>query len=93
MEKGSWSGEASGHRKDGSPITVHISASLVRNEKGEPICLMDSFVDITQHKRMEEDLRIKDLAIASSIDGIGISDLEGNIIYVNDAALRMWGAE
>ncbi len=54
---------------------------------------MDSFVDITQHKRMEEDLRIKDLAIASSIDGIGISDLEGNIIYVNDAALRMWGAE
>jgi len=93
FEKGSWSGEASGYRKDGSPITVHISASLVRNEKGEPICLMDSFVDVTERKRMEEDLRIKDLAIASSIVGIGITDVEGNIIYVNDAAVKMWGAD
>jgi PAS domain S-box-containing protein len=93
IEKGSWSGEASGYRKDGSPITVHISASLVRNEKGEPICLMDSFVDITDRKRMEEELKIKDFAIASSIDGIGICDLEGKIIYVNNAALKMWRAE
>ncbi len=93
FEKGSWSGEASGYRKDGSPITVHISASLVRNEKGEPICLMDSFVDITDRKRMEEELKIKDFAITSSIVGIGITDLEGNIIYVNEASLKMWGAE
>jgi len=93
MEKGSWSGEASGTRKDGSPITVLLSASLVRNEQGEPVCIMDSFVDITERKRMEEDLRIKESAIASSIDGIGISDLEGRITYMNDAALKMWGAE
>lgn len=93
LEKGGWSGEISGRRKDGSLITVHLTASMVRNEKGEPICTMDSFVDITERKRMEEELRIKDLAIASSIDGIGITDLEGNIIYVNDAALKMWGAE
>ncbi|HOS97048.1 MAG TPA: PAS domain S-box protein [Deltaproteobacteria bacterium] len=93
MEKGGWSGEISGRRKDGSLITVHLTASMVKNEKGEPICTMDSFLDITERKRMEEELRIKDLAIASAITGIGITDLEGNIIYVNDAALRMWGAE
>ncbi len=93
MEKGGWSGEISGRRKDGSLITVHLTASLVKNERGEPICTMDSFLDITERKRMEEELRIKDLAIASSIDGIGITDLEGNVIYVNEAALRMWGAE
>ena len=92
IEKGSWSGEVSGFRKDGSPITVLLSASLVRNEKGEPICMMDSFVDITGRKKMEEELRIKENAIASSINGIGISDLEGRITYVNDAALKMWGA-
>ncbi|HVN72226.1 MAG TPA: PAS domain S-box protein, partial [Desulfomonilia bacterium] len=93
MAKGGWSGEVSGRRKDGSLITVHLTASMVRNEKGEPICTMDSFVDITERKRMEEELRIKEFAIASSIDGIGIGDLEGNIIYVNEAALKMWGAE
>jgi len=93
LEKGSWVGEVSGLRKDGSPITVHLSASLVRNEKGEPICMMDSFVDITDRRRIEEELKIKDLAIASSLDGIGIGDLAGTIIYVNDAALEMWGAQ
>ncbi len=92
VETGSWSGEVSGYRKDGSPITVHLTASLVRNEKGEPICMMDSFVDVTERKRMEEELRIRDLAVASSIDGIGLSDLEGNIFYMNEAALKMWGS-
>jgi len=70
---------------------VHLSASLVRNEKGEPIYMMDSFVDITDRKRMEEELRIKDFAISSSINGIAIGDLEGNITYVNNAFLNLWG--
>jgi len=93
MEKGSWSGEVSGFRKDGSPITVHLSISLVKNEKNEPICIMDSFVDITDRKNMEEELRVKDSAIASSINGIAIGDLEGNITYVNEAFVRLWGGK
>ncbi|MBN2282448.1 MAG: PAS domain-containing protein, partial [Deltaproteobacteria bacterium] len=63
------------------------------NERGEPVCMMDSFLDITERKRMEEELRIKDSAIASSINGIAIGDLEGNITYVNDAFLRLWGGK
>ena len=92
LENGSWEGEVSGRRKDGSPATVHLSANIVYNDKGEPICTMDSFIDITDRKKMEEELRIKEFAIASSVHGIGIGDLEGNITYVNDAALKMWGA-
>ena len=91
LEKGSWSGEVSGYKKDGSPITVLMTASLVRNEKGEPVCMMDSFVDITGRKLMEEELKIKDFAIASSINGIVIGDLAGNITYVNQAFLDLWG--
>ena len=91
LEKGQWSGEIMGRIMDGSPIAVHVSASLVRNEKGEPICMMDSFVDITGRKRMEEELKIKDFAIASSINGIVIGDLAGNITYVNQAFLDLWG--
>ncbi len=54
---------------------------------------MDSFLDITDRKRMEEELRIKDFAIASSINGIVIGDLEGNITYVNDSFMQLWGGK
>jgi PAS domain S-box-containing protein len=91
LEKGSWEGEIAGRRKDGTPIIVHLSANIVYNEKGEPICTMDSFIDITDRKKMEEELRIKDFAIASSIDPIMIGDLMGSITYVNEAFLRLWG--
>lgn len=92
LEKGSWEGEVEGVRKDGSPIFVHLSANMVYNEAGEPICTMDSFVDITDRKKMEAELRVKEFAIASSIQGIGLMDMAGNVTYVNDAALKMWGA-
>jgi PAS domain S-box-containing protein len=92
LEKGHWSGEIVGRRKDGSPITVHLSASLVRNEKGDPTNLMCSFIDISERKRIEEDHRIKESAIASSINGIAICDLAGYVTYINNATLSMWGS-
>jgi PAS domain S-box-containing protein len=47
--------------------------------------------DITERKRMEEELRIKDNAIASSITAIAIAESAGNMTYVNNAFLKMWG--
>ena len=47
--------------------------------------------DITDRKKTEESLRIKDSAIASSINAIGITDLEDTVTYVNDSFLRLWG--
>ncbi|MDZ7832362.1 MAG: PAS domain S-box protein [Desulfobacterales bacterium] len=92
LENGYWEGEISGFRKDGSPIIVYLSASLVHNDAGEPICTMDSFIDITERKKIEEELRIKEFAIASCIHGIGMADLDGTITYVNNATLQIWGA-
>jgi PAS domain S-box-containing protein len=37
------------------------------------------------------DLGILEHAIASSISGIGITDMEGKLIYVNDKIVEMWG--
>src|SRR5664280_3318606 len=48
LEKGSWIGEVAGRKKDGSLLVVHLSASLVRSEDGEPVCTLCSFVDITR---------------------------------------------
>lgn len=92
MEKGSCQGGVRDAERWLS-ITVLLSASLVRNERSRAH-VHDALVRGHQldRKRMEEELRIKDSAIRSSIDGIGLTDLQGNIIYVNDAHWR-WGAE
>ncbi|MGP8152715.1 MAG: PAS domain-containing protein [Smithella sp.] len=91
IKHGSWTGEVAGRKKDGSPIIVHLSASLVRNTDGKPICTMCSFIDITRSKQAIEELRIKDYAIKSSISAIAIGNLNGHIAYINDSLLRLWG--
>ncbi len=39
----------------------------------------------------EEELRLKDIAISSSINGFIITDMEGKITYANDSLLNIWG--
>lgn len=45
---------------------------------------------VTDDKRTARELRIKELAIESSITAIAIADLEGKITYVNEAFLNSW---
>ncbi len=49
--------------------------------------------DITERKRIERELLLKDYAIASAVSGIGLLDLEGKFTYVNPALLEMLGYE
>jgi len=42
-------------------------------------------------KRAERDLKIFKTAAESSINAIGITDLQGKLIYVNDSCVKMWG--
>jgi PAS domain S-box-containing protein len=48
-----------------------------------------TIVDITDRKKAEEALLIKDHAISSSINAIAILDLDFNITYVNQSLLRL----
>jgi PAS domain S-box-containing protein len=91
-KEGSWFGEIATIRKDGSPNMVHLQATLIRNTKGDPVCIMCSFVDITETKQLEKQMLIRDKAIEKSINGMVITDIKGNILYVNDAFYTMWGA-
>ena len=50
-----------------------------------------SAVDITERKKVEDELKIKDNAIASSINAIAIGEFGGNLTYVNPTFLKMWG--
>ena len=50
-----------------------------------------AFESITERKRVEELLRFKDAALESSLSGMAIADLDGEISYANPAWLRMHG--
>src|SRR5664280_2663045 len=91
LEKGSWIGEVAGRKKDGSRMVAHLSASLVRDDNDKPIGTLCSFVDITRSRQAFEELRLKDYAIASSINGIVFGDLEGRVTYGNAAAIDLIG--
>jgi PAS domain S-box-containing protein len=53
LYRGSWLGEVALLKYNGSPLYVQFYANLVRNEVGKPVCVMLSFIDITDRKQME----------------------------------------
>lgn len=79
-------------RKDGTGFPVLIHSVPVMAD-GKPMGLRGVMIDMTERRRAETDLRIVDSAMASSINGIAIADMEGKLTYVNAAFLRLWGYE
>ena len=55
--KGSWIGKISGIRKDGSALDLQLSASLVKDELDRPLCMVFSFVDITELTQLRRRLK------------------------------------
>ncbi|MEM0466122.1 MAG: PAS domain-containing sensor histidine kinase [Candidatus Thermoplasmatota archaeon] len=47
--------------------------------------------DVTERKKVEQELLIKERAVNSSLSGIAISDASGKLRYVNPSLLAMWG--
>lgn len=62
-DRGSYEGELTGIKKDGSYIEIHLAATIVRNEKGYPIWMIVTFNDITKRKSIE-------IALAKSRDSL-----------------------
>jgi PAS domain S-box-containing protein len=66
--KGHWHGELKALKKDGSEIDVFLTINYVNLTDGHPICLMISFIDITERKLTElELLKAKKEAESASI--------------------------
>ena len=76
-------------RKD--KILFPVLVSMVPMLKGQEIIGgRGVVVNIVKRKKMEEDLKIKDYAINSSLNAIVMADLKGCINYVNPAFLKLW---
>ncbi|WP_456427301.1 PAS domain S-box protein [Rhodocaloribacter sp.] len=71
---------------------IHVCrvSAVVTEIGGEP-SLVAITHDITEQKRIEQALRLRDYAIASSVEPIAFVDMEGVITYVNRAFLDVLG--
>ncbi|MCJ7520765.1 MAG: PAS domain-containing protein, partial [Dehalococcoidia bacterium] len=78
-------------RKDGTKRFIEASVSLKRNSEGKPIGFRGIARDITERKRLEEELHRLGWAVQSTSDGVGIADVTGKSIYHNEALVEMLG--
>jgi len=70
-----------------------VTASPIHDDEGKLIGCVHVARDITKRRRAEEERRIKDRLVASSVNPITMADLAGNLTYVNESFLEAWGFE
>lgn len=76
--------------KDGSGFKGEVNAAIVRSAQNIPTGMIIMTRDITQRKQAEEQLHVRDIAVKSSISAMALADLNGKLIFANEAFLRLW---
>lgn len=64
-----------------------------RDASGKPIRVIGIYSDITRLKSAEEQIRLQTLVLDQIADFVTVTDLKGNILYVNKAVERMLGSK
>ncbi|MEW6577941.1 MAG: PAS domain S-box protein [Chloroflexota bacterium] len=69
--------------KDGAVRTVVKNIEMLTDPTGQIIGGIESFVDVTEHRRVEHELRKLSSAVEQSPSVVMITDVDGTIEYVN----------
>jgi two-component system NtrC family sensor kinase len=81
--------------KNGDKITVLLTSHPIKNEKGEVVGYQGINLEISERKRIENQLREANEffmnLIESSVDGIIAADMKGNIFIFNKGAEALTG--
>lgn len=92
---GTFSGELTARRKDGTIFHVQVHASRVTDQHSRFLCWMGSFYDITAQKQTSEALMRREAELRSVHDnvacGIWAADSTGTITSINATMERMLG--
>ncbi|MFO7818746.1 MAG: PAS domain S-box protein, partial [Halanaerobacter sp.] len=86
-----WQGEFYNQKKNGDYYWESASISPIVDDEGEVTHYIKLGQDITERKELEEELKLKNKAIESSINAIAVADLDGKFIYINQSFVEMWG--
>jgi PAS domain S-box-containing protein len=88
-----WEGELINRRKDGTLFPIHLSTSPILDDKGEVIAYGAVSQDISERKRIEQEVNMLAHSIKSIQETVVVTDLDGYIVFVNEAGVRMMGYE
>jgi PAS domain S-box-containing protein len=89
-----WWEEYRFQRADGTYAPVLDRGYLMRDEAGQPVRMVGAMQDLTERKKAEETLRLRDRALSSITQGVVITDPgqpDNPIIYANPAFERITG--
>jgi PAS domain S-box-containing protein len=90
-----WGGELTAKKKDGSTFEAQLSASLVKDETGKPLCMMASFIDISERRKAGQSLKESEEKYRSLVelapDGILAVNVEGIVTSANRSFLTLVG--
>ncbi|MGZ3538203.1 MAG: PAS domain-containing sensor histidine kinase, partial [Thermodesulfobacteriota bacterium] len=82
-------------KKNGEKLTILLTGYPIKNEKGEVVGYQGINFDISERKRIENELRDANQffmnLIESSVDGIIAADMKGNIFIFNKGAESLTG--
>lgn len=77
--------------KDGTPVPVQVSVSVVRDDAGEPLHFVKHVVDLSGQRRAESLLKSLMYAIEENPIGTFIASVSGQIDYANRAFSAITG--
>src|SRR3954447_6567981 len=91
LEHGRSRVEITAVRRDGTPVEVEIVITAMRDGAGTVCGYLGIHRDITDRRRAARRLEQLSAVVGNSRDFIGFADLDGRVVFVNDAGLRLLG--
>jgi PAS domain S-box-containing protein len=90
-EAGIYKGETELVRRSKEIFPAMVAITPLKGEGGVLVGYTFMVEDVTQKKKTEEKLRLLSLAVESATDGAVVIDLNGKILFVNQALAQMHG--
>jgi PAS domain S-box-containing protein len=85
LRTGRWEGELIHTKRDGAQVVVASRWSLLRDEDGEPVAILETNNDITEHRRAQDALRESEQRYRYIFDAAGVSIWEQDFSAVKAA--------
>ncbi len=78
------------HRKDGSPLQIQLTLSLVRGQEGEPLFVVALLQDVTQRRQQEELLRKAQVELEQRVSARTIELRRTNYALLTEVSERTY---